>query len=377
MTVQQNHELDGPGQVFDVVVVGAGIAGISAAASLATAGLAVAVFESRDRVGGRLLAHRAGDGTALDLGATWFWPGETNIAELVTDLGTRTHDQHLAGDAMYHQPEGSQRIEGNPLDVTSSRFSDGADSVVEALAATLPDGTVQLGRPVIAIEALDDRLVLSTAAGAVAARHVVLAVPPALAVAKIDFAPSLPERLAGLASVTPVWMGGTTKVVVRFREAFWKEAGLSGSGISHCGPMRELHDMSGPDGHPAAIFGFVPATAANEPTVTADRVVEQLIELFGPAAADPLEVVIQDWRNEPWTSPPGVERLTAFQSFGHPLYSEPAMDGRLHWASTETAGYNPGHIEGALVAAKRAAAAIVANLAADSARLGNDDVTDG
>ncbi len=359
MTAHERSAVDEP---LEVVVVGAGIAGISAAASLAAIGLSVRVFESRDRVGGRLHAHRTDDGTAFDLGATWFWPGETNVADLAAELGIPTHDQYLAGDAMFHHPDGSQRVEGNPLDVASSRFSDGADGLVTALAATLPDGVVTLRQPVTAVEATDDRLVLTTAAGAVGARHVILAVPPALVSATIDFVPDLPERVAGLASVTPVWMGATTKVVVRFREAFWRTAGLSGSGISHHGPMRELHDMSGPDGSPAAIFGFVPASEAEAPTVTGDRVIEQLIEMFGPAAADPLEVIIHDWRHEPWTSPPGVEQLSAYQAFGHPLFSQPAMNGRLHWASTETAARNPGHIEGALIAAKRAAEAIVADL---------------
>ena len=54
----------------DVVVVGAGPAGLSAAARLRRSGAAVLVLEARDRVGGRALtvAHH---GAPLDLGATW------------------------------------------------------------------------------------------------------------------------------------------------------------------------------------------------------------------------------------------------------------------------------------------------------------------
>ena len=54
-------------------------------------------------------------------------------------------------------------------------------------------------------------------------------------------------------------MGGITKVVARYADAFWRRSGLSGSAISHVGPMREVHDMSGVDGVPGALFGFVPA----------------------------------------------------------------------------------------------------------------------
>src|SRR5918993_1473914 len=51
----------------DVVVVGAGVAGLSAASRLAAAGVDVLVLEARDRVGGRLLTADAG-GLELELG---------------------------------------------------------------------------------------------------------------------------------------------------------------------------------------------------------------------------------------------------------------------------------------------------------------------
>jgi len=156
-------------------------------------------------------------------------------------------------------------------------------------------------------------------------------------------------------------MGAIAKVVAVYDTAFWRADGLAGAAISHIGPMREIHDMSGPDGSPAALFGFAPGTI-DQPTATADACLAQLVELFGPRAAEPLELVVHDWRAEQWTSPPGVERLTAYQTFGHPLYAEAAMGGRLHWCSTETATQAPGHIEGALVAAERAATAILTNL---------------
>ncbi|WP_169947386.1 FAD-dependent oxidoreductase [Microbispora sp. H11081] len=54
----------------DVVVVGAGVSGLTAARRLRDAGLAVAVVEARDRVGGRVRTHRPGDGEpAIELGA--------------------------------------------------------------------------------------------------------------------------------------------------------------------------------------------------------------------------------------------------------------------------------------------------------------------
>ncbi len=192
----------------------------------------------------------------------------------------------------------------------------------------------------------------------VGAAHVVVAVPPALAVASIRFAPGLPDRLARVAAATPVWMGAITKVVVRYPSRFWRERGLAGSAISHAGPIRELHDMSGPDGTPPALFGFVP-DGSGTATVTAEEVVAQLVAIFGPDAAAPTKVTIQDWRTERWTSPTDVARLDDYRTYGHQVYAEPVWDGRLHWCSTETAPDSPGHIEGALAAAERAVASIL------------------
>jgi monoamine oxidase len=58
------------------------------------------------------------------------------------------------------------------------------------------------------------------------------------------------------------------------------------------------------------------------------------------------------------TVPPDTGANTALSTYAHPLYQEPAGDGRLHWASTETAPTSPGHIEGALASAERTVEAI-------------------
>jgi monoamine oxidase len=259
---------------------------------------------------------------------------------------------------MYHIDGGAERLDGNPLDTASFRFEHGADSLALTLAERLPNDTVALGTPVRRVERHDARLVVVTDGRAVPATQVVIALPPALAVSTIDFVPELPAPLASVAAATPVWMGGTTKVVVRYRTRFWREQGLAGSAISHVGPIRELHDISGPDGDPPALFGFVTGPP-DGPTVTADAVIAQLVEIFGPDAADPTDVSIKDWRRESWTSPPATSRLDDSRNYGHRVYRQPAWSGRLHWSSTETATDSPGHIEGALAAAERTVDAIL------------------
>jgi len=240
--------------------------------------------------------------------------------------------------------------------------ADGMEELANAMVRTLPPGTVHLSCPVSRVRSDDEGLVVEYEGGARRATHVVLALPPALAAARLEFEPRLPDDLFRIASSTPVWMGAMTKVVMRYERAFWRDRRLAGAVMSHVGPMREIHDMCGPDGARPALFGFVPPTHPGSPTVTRAEVSAQLCQLFGLHAPSPTEILIRDWRAERYTSPDGVESLQAFETYGHPAYTRPVLDGRLHWASTETAGEAPGHIEGAISAGKRAAAAVLADI---------------
>jgi monoamine oxidase len=343
----------------DVVVIGAGIAGLSAASTLAAAGLTFVVHEARDRVGGRLLSARHGDG-AVDLGATWFWPNEPLVQSLAAELGVGTFAQDLTGDAMFEAgPAAARRIEGNPIDVTSGRFADGAQALALHLADRLPAGALRTGDPVSRIVVDSSGVSVEAVSGTSTAGHVILALPPALAVEAVEFSPALPPEVVRLAESTAVWMGSVVKAVAVFDTAFWREAGLAGAAVSYQGPFREVHDHSGPDGSSAALFGFAAAEAfhgASEAQIAA-AFSEQLVRLFGPAAANPLGVHVTDWSRQKYTSPALPSSQASTSTYGHRLFQQPTA-GRIHWASTETALNFAGHVEGAIHAGRQAAATI-------------------
>jgi monoamine oxidase len=73
----------------DVVIAGAGLAGLSAARALDAAGVSVLVVEARDRVGGRTWSAPVG-GATFDLGGQWIGPGQPRMYRLATDLGLET-----------------------------------------------------------------------------------------------------------------------------------------------------------------------------------------------------------------------------------------------------------------------------------------------
>lgn len=92
------HELGGDSsEVVDVVVVGAGLAGLCAARELGRAGATVRVLEARDRVGGRVLSRQLTAGSVVELGAQWIGPGQEHMAALVKELALTPFPQHCAG----------------------------------------------------------------------------------------------------------------------------------------------------------------------------------------------------------------------------------------------------------------------------------------
>jgi monoamine oxidase len=82
----------------DVVIVGAGLAGLSAARTLAASGVDVLVLEARDRVGGRTYTRAASDGTLLDLGGQWIGPTQDLLAALAEDAGVATFPSYVDGE---------------------------------------------------------------------------------------------------------------------------------------------------------------------------------------------------------------------------------------------------------------------------------------
>jgi monoamine oxidase len=82
----------------DVVVVGAGFAGLAAARTLRASGSDVAVLEARDRVGGRVLNHQLPGGEVVEMGGQWIGPQQLRVNKLIAELGLETFPTHDIGE---------------------------------------------------------------------------------------------------------------------------------------------------------------------------------------------------------------------------------------------------------------------------------------
>jgi monoamine oxidase len=82
----------------DLVVIGAGLAGLSAARAATTAGASVVVVEARDGVGGRVLNEDIGGGNVVEVGAQWIGPTQDRLAALAAKLDVETFPTYGEGE---------------------------------------------------------------------------------------------------------------------------------------------------------------------------------------------------------------------------------------------------------------------------------------
>ncbi len=89
----------------DVAVVGAGLAGLTAARDLVRAGHSVAVLEARDRVGGRCYSLPLGRGASdvANMGATFVGPTQTRILALMNELGITKFPVYATGKLLWYE----------------------------------------------------------------------------------------------------------------------------------------------------------------------------------------------------------------------------------------------------------------------------------
>jgi monoamine oxidase len=85
----------------DVVVVGAGFAGLTAARDVAHRGHSVVVVEARDRVGGRVWNHDLGHGVISERGGTFVGPTQDRVIALADSLKVRRFRTFDQGDDVF------------------------------------------------------------------------------------------------------------------------------------------------------------------------------------------------------------------------------------------------------------------------------------
>ncbi|MGH3850794.1 MAG: flavin monoamine oxidase family protein, partial [Pseudonocardiaceae bacterium] len=296
---------------------------------------------------------------------TWCWSDQSAIRTLADDLGVEMWAQFRQGQALIDEPGGPPKR----VDVTSPaqaefRLVGGAQLLCDRLADRLEPESIKLGTSVEAIsDSGGDGLAISiNGPGPIETTlypdAAIVAIPPRLALDRIQFRPGLPSDLLAIMASTPTWMSRAVKCIAAYDHAFWRDAGLCGLALSEVGPLVEVHDGGTADGSTAALWGFLSADHAFrdlDGAARADQVLDQLAGWFGPEALGPLAYFERDWSQDPNTADQHVGFGPGDIGFGHEALGQSLWNGRLVWAGAETETVGGGHMEGAIRSGQRAA----------------------
>ena len=129
-----------PSRSVDVVVVGAGIAGLVAARKLRQAGRSVVVVEARNRVGGRTLNHGIRGDEVVELGGQWVGPTQERVLSLISQLDLETFKTYIEGENVYARGGSRRTYTGTIPPANPAALGEIAVAIarLNGMAATVP-----------------------------------------------------------------------------------------------------------------------------------------------------------------------------------------------------------------------------------------------
>ncbi|KAK7019792.1 hypothetical protein SK128_021483 [Halocaridina rubra] len=251
----------------------------------------------------------------------------------------------------------------------------GMQQVSELLAQKLGSDVVLLQHPVKRLKQNEYNVVVTTMNGKeFVCSRLIIAAPPNMLL-KMEFDPPLPPYKQFLCENLPI--GHTTKFLVTYRKAFWREKGYSGEVVSNggktkipgvsCGPLSICFDAVNSNGVPALV-GFISGRQGtewhNKTKIEREAaVIISLVKIFGGDAKEYVTYVEKIWADEPYNG--GCPT-----TFGVPgcMYAFPHLRlpfDKIHFAGTDTATYWVGYVSGAVQSGERAKTEVLHHIRPD------------
>ena len=348
--VTNKGEVTMSGTPLDVIIIGAGLTGLTLARLLVDNGQNVLVLEARDRVGGRIHTHTTSDGAEVEMGATWFFPHFNNLHKSMKSMNLGLMEQYMKGYTLQEGSAGStprKFYEGGSSDMF--RIKGGTSNLVTTLYNKIGHDKVELSQIVKEIKKIDGGVEVVTKDSCFTAKRLVTTIPPQLLAHTVQFNPPLPNEVKQVISNTHTWMGGSMKGAITYAKPFWKEAGNSGALYSYAGPFVQMYDQTSTDGKRFALVGFMDEKISSLPyEERKKKVTDQLVRVFGNEAREPIDYKDTYWADEEFTMPKNAGRLSAHKNNGHQVYRTPHLGGTVYIAGTETSSQAGGYMEGAI-----------------------------
>ncbi|PWN05997.1 flavin monoamine oxidase family protein [Rhodohalobacter mucosus] len=342
----------------DVLIIGAGLTGLTLHHYLKDHGCRVRVVEARERIGGRIYTagFDSGPEAPVEMGATWLGSSHTHLFKLIHDLDIELFEQILGDRAIYEPTSMSphQLVSLPEQQEPSYRIRGGTFSLIETLSSDLDPDHLFTGQPVQSLLEKDDRLIVECADVSFSARQVVSTLPPGLLHHLVEIEPALPHSVQYIMATTHTWMGESIKFGLTYKKPFWRDKSSSGTLFSNVGPITEMYDHSSFEDNRYSLMGFLNGSYYS---LSSDErrtmVLNQLRKYYGKQADQTLlhyhELV---WSREEYTFTPYVDHVLPHQNNGHGIYQKPFLNGKLYIAGAETSAVSPGYMDGAVNSAR-------------------------
>lgn len=336
----------------ELIIIGAGLAGLTLAYRLKQQGIHAMVLEGRNRLGGRMETITKGE-TTLELGATWFADKHQSLNKLMDELGLEKMEQEYGKYAIYEQVDQAPVLYPMPAQPEATyRIKGGSQQLIDALADQLDSEQVHLNEAVTALNFESSKVKVTTSSSTYETGAVINTLPPNLLVSKIDIIPALPEELVQVSQQTHTWMGESIKAGFFSAEQFWLEKDI-GTLYSQLGPFTEMYDHSGEGGF--AMKGFLNDRLNRMDDQQREALVTTQLSQFFEQYPSETEFVQKAWKDDAFTYAPYTTDVFPHQNNGHTLLRKPLFENRFYMAGSETAISYPGYMDGAVEAAERVA----------------------
>ena len=359
----------------NVVIAGGGLCGLATALLLQEAGIDYTLIEAAPRLGGRIHGFYAPDGNEMlaDLGPSWVWPPyQASASKWLNKLDVAPFPQFDDGLAVVERGEGmAPERHFLPGQHGMARLDGGPQALIENIQHQLPAGNIHLNTELRSVKrGANDNFTLHVDDNGqqkpLVCQHLICALPLRLAAQNVVWDGILDEQLLATFQSAPTWMAQQAKVIAHYSSPFWRDEGLSGRIASVIGPMMEVHDNSGRDGTPAALFGFCGwphEIRTQDPDGLRQSIISQLERCLGSKAKDFKHLHVEDWAtNRHICSQLDLNRPPQHPSQLPDIVRSTHGNG-LQFAVAETATLSPGLIDGALEAAERAASTCIEAMA--------------
>ena len=371
-------EYDSPGMLLgdqpakQVVIVGAGMAGLVAGYELTRAGHDVTILEARNRVGGRVFTLRTpfSDGHYADAGAARIPPDHDMTLGYADHFGL-TLDPFYPESSYYVNLSGDERTLISASDYLNEppwegyyvnrqefvKIRGGTDILPNAFADYLAEH-IHLGTPVESIEQNSAGVVVRVSAGTEFSADRVLCTVPLPVLNRIQFSPQLSDEKLDASSGEYNYFN-ITRVFMQFANRFWESEGLNGWGNTDWPEeiWQPTWDRQGPRGVLLSYLNFNRADEIDQLSEAAriEHVLNRWETVF-PGVQDHVEDgTSHSWALEEWSGGavawPTAEQETALGAHIG------AAEGRIHFAGEHASDYH-GWMQGALVSGLRAATEI-------------------